>query len=713
MPLKKLFITITALAVLAPLSVFADIRLGEPDTSALSSGLAGYWSMDGSTLNWSANTIQDISGRGNTGTLVLLATTSSEISGKVGGALKFNGTSSYIGLATAFGQPSTVTISVWFKTKATGGAMFGQSSSAPTASPSSFVPALAINPTGTLRGEFWTGAAGAITSSGTVTDGKWHEAVLVGNGTIQYLYLDGILVGSRSGTLAQSWWSVSQIGTGYDGGAGRGICTGWCYFNGSIDDVRLYTRALSPQEVALMYAMGTFQLGNTPGINSSFSIDKIGTNSGLVAYWPLDGNTTNWATGATNDVSGNAYNGRLTGFSTSTAPVAGKIGGSLSFNGSTTYITTGYTIPAQNSATSFTWSVWAKLNATSHANLVIIGNRGGGGATWIKLTPSAFEYNGAVISYTPPTGQWVLLTIVKNGSSFTYYQNGVVVGSATNSGTSPSYTFYMGEDPGYTSDGVLSGALDDVRIYNRALSMQEVQDLYKAGGVNIDHSNTTAGIGINAGLVGYWTFDGQTINWNAKTITDMSGNGNTLTMSGYNAATTTAPTAGKLGQALKFDDTTQSLSHANIAALNFGTGDFAVSFWMRPVSPWDSGSIGIIGQKTDDSHNGWQIYQDSGHLSQLNIRITQQHNFLTNSTIPTGQWTYATFVRKNGAIFWYLNGKLDNSGTDASSISDTGAFYIGYAPTWTAYYPGALDDVRIYGRALSSQEVQQLYQMGR
>ncbi len=47
-------------------------------------------------------------------------------------------------------------------------------------------------------------------------------------------------------------------------------------------------------------------------------------SSGLVGYWPLDGKTTNWATGKTTDLSGQNNAGQLINMSTTTSPVSGN-----------------------------------------------------------------------------------------------------------------------------------------------------------------------------------------------------------------------------------------------------------------------------------------------------------------------------------------------------------------------------------------------------
>ncbi len=81
------------------------------------------------------------------------------------------------------------------------------------------------------------------------------------------------------------------------------------YFSGSLDDVRLYNRALSAQEVQQLYAQGGGTIGQS---------NPVTLSTGLVGYWTLDGSKTNWATGKTTDSSGLGNTGQLIAMSTST-----------------------------------------------------------------------------------------------------------------------------------------------------------------------------------------------------------------------------------------------------------------------------------------------------------------------------------------------------------------------------------------------------------
>jgi Concanavalin A-like lectin/glucanases superfamily len=125
-----------------------------------------------------------------------------------------------------------------------------------------------------------------------------------------------------------------------------------------------------------------------------------------------------------------------------------------------------------------------------------------------------------------------------------------------------------------------NGLIDDVRIYNRALSPDEIKRLYitgAAGKLGVAANNDS----LAQGLVGYWTFDGKDMAGamgitSARTAYDRSGNGNN---GKYWNATNTPAVNGKLGQALEFDGSNNYVNISDPAngSLDFGSESFSIS----------------------------------------------------------------------------------------------------------------------------------------
>jgi hypothetical protein len=455
------------------------------NTVAVSTGLVGYWPLDGSVTNWATGQTRDISGNAYTGQLINMSTSTSPVLGKIGQALNYNGSSSYTGILNNFGLNISApkeTFSVWFKTTSTaGGVLINQTDGQPTATPGNFVPILLVKTDGKLHGELWIGG-GTIASSGTVNDGKWHQAVLVCNGTTQNLYLDGGLVGSMSGTIDQTWWTSTTIGTGYDAVAnnrtGAGV-NGWVYFNGAIDDVRVYNRAFGPADVQQLYHQGASTIGHS----------NVGISNGLIGYWPLDGNTTSWTTDATQDISGNGNTGTLVGMSTTTSPTQGKIGQALQFNGSN-YVeapsSPSLEIGGQQ-VSAFAWIKPSSLQPSAAPTIVSKNNTvddyqlglSAGGVLnvrpcLISTCPSS--------SNTIPFNAWSFVGFTYDGSNIRIYINGALDSTTAFTSTLPtnsSDTFDIGI--GSNKQYPYAGGIDEVRIYNRALNDAEVKQLYNMG----------------------------------------------------------------------------------------------------------------------------------------------------------------------------------------------------------------------------------------
>ncbi|MGH3159997.1 MAG: LamG-like jellyroll fold domain-containing protein [Streptosporangiaceae bacterium] len=182
------------------------------------------------------------------------------VSGSADTSASFNGKSSYATLAPNLIADSTyLTLGLWFKASSgSSGVLYGyQQDPMSDSSGGHYTPALYIGTDGKLRGQFWTGTQNPITSSSSVADGKWHYAVLVGEGSSQALYLDGVKVGSLSGTITQGVQQNTDI-------AGAGFWNGWPeysssnlkgYFSGSIADVAVYPTPLGAKVVTQQYAL--------------------------------------------------------------------------------------------------------------------------------------------------------------------------------------------------------------------------------------------------------------------------------------------------------------------------------------------------------------------------------------------------------------------------------------------------------------------------
>jgi hypothetical protein len=168
----------------------------------------------------------------------------------------------------------------------------------------------------------------------------------------------------------------------------------------------------------------------------------------------------------------------------------------LSFDGSNDYVFPMVTLPPMTLTNTFTWAVWVNSQVLpsegSQVNSIILGNRRDGNNTdftpreFLKLTPTKFEWRPLDSSNNTeypdvPCGVWVHIAVVKDGANIQTYFNGAPASSKTivNAYTN-EMPFFIGGEPGQPNGEHFNGFLDDVRLYDNALTAQEVQDLIGA-----------------------------------------------------------------------------------------------------------------------------------------------------------------------------------------------------------------------------------------
>lgn len=149
---------------------------------------------------------------------------------------------------------------------------------------------------------------------------------------------------------------------------------------------------------------------------------------------------------------------------------------------------------------------------------------------------------------------------------------------------------------------------------------------------------------------------------------------------------------------LYFNGTSSKLVSAISADFRFGTGPFTIEWWMYLTAPWDTvgtGSIGIIGQKAGDSFTGWQVYRDGGYPTKINFRLGLQNNFPSVSTPSVGIWEHWAICRNETALTWYKDGIAESIQTNSYNTNESVILNIGFSQTWSGYFGGYLDDIRI------------------
>ena len=207
--------------------------------------------------------------------------------------------------------------------------------------------------------------------------------------------------------------------------------------------------------------------------------------AGLTAYWPLDETS---GTTAPNLVPMSTYpDGTLQPSTGGAFPMwvaDGMRAQVIEFSGADRQRIDAGVIPALANSDDFSISFWTNQTPGNGGNDVILVSRAetSGGAGWFKFTPTQIEISNdpgntfANINYVDvPNSVWVHHALVKNGGTFNYYRGGVFGGSSTGAGGLNSVFFQMGGDNGFNESW--AGRIDDVALFDMALTLQQVQDL--------------------------------------------------------------------------------------------------------------------------------------------------------------------------------------------------------------------------------------------
>jgi len=289
--------------------------------------------------------------------------------------------------------------------------------------------------------------------------------------------------------------------------------------------------------------------------------------------------------------------------------------------------------------------------------------------------------------------------------SYSGKQNGV-----GNKGSDAAQTLLVGND---TGSRLFDGIMDDLRIYNRVLSADEVSALYKLGeGTHVNVTPDIPNDPLAQGLVGHWTFDGPDMNWASTTAEVLDRSGNNNHGNAVNGVGISSVKLGKIGQALAFDDIDDYVLVPDADSLDFGTGDFSISAWIKP-NEYDN--VHYVLAKGSTLSTGYGFFMQNTYRRMLSILAQQDTGLFYHTSysysIPEGEWAHvSTVVTHNTGteIIFFVNGSFAGSFSTSTilNVSNSSTLKIGQDSD------GSLDDLRMYNRALSPDEVSALYKLG-
>ena len=206
------------------------------------------------------------------------------------------------------------------------------------------------------------------------------------------------------------------------------------------------------------------------------------------------------------------------------------------------------------------------------------------------------------------------------------------------------------------------------------------------------------------GVVGSWHFD----EGSGTTAYDTSGNDNDGTI--YGATWTD----GKFGKALSFDGVDDYVEVPDSDSLDLQT--LTLEVWNKLDALSDTGVLykrsGLPGSLGTNANYQMEIYPpgDGNYYFAFSYRdgSSWQNVYSTNTPIETGKWYHVVMTFDSGTGRVYINGKLDAEKTGLPSLV-TNDYHLVIGAAWNDYFNGIIDEVRIYNRALTPEEISDLY----
>ena len=198
---------------------------------------------------------------------------------------------------------------------------------------------------------------------------------------------------------------------------------------------------------------------------------------------------------------------------------------------------------------------------------------------------------------------------------------------------------------------------------------------------------------------------------NGETVADAKGT-NTGTI--YGATQTT----GKFGNALSFSEANKSyVTTPGSSDLNFGTGNFSISFWMKQ-SGNNGNSNGILSSNIDgdpywtSESNSYLIYFNDA--SSIAVGNTSSWPLCIIDSLGDEAWHEITYVRSGNMLYGYRDGQLaSSSDVTGMSFNSSGSFGLGKQDARDShYFNGLLDDIGVWNRALDDNEISMTYDLG-
>lgn len=472
------------------------------------------------------------------------------------------------------------------------------------------------------------------------------------------------------------------------------------FFQGRIADVRLYSRSLNEAEIAELA-----QQAAAAQVGESFNREPLGLIAGINFNEAL---LTDRGGMLDDVVAGGSVSGN--------AGLDGDTGGSKYFNGTTYYVHPVATVsvpelPAKDHPRSL--CAWvnpyllptAAPAANQYMTLVSYGPDSPNRKFGLFLFNDAGTHylvvagadNDVRYPFVMPLNAWSHVCTTFDGSNARVYVNGTALTGAVTSGTGSTLwdtnpnNFRIARNSGLSNDYFFNGSVDEVRLYDNALTAQQVRSISTH---------------VPAGLVARFDFAGS----GADTV------GLNTDLTAVNSPTYGDDRFYQGSSSMSLATSASQYAQTNIGKFSPSTG-MSAALWIYPNTNWGTTNaanhVHLLNQwgVSGAGNASWALALDDSAQP-----VAMLHNGSTSTvisptlTLPANTWHHLAMTYSSaGGLILYLNGM--NIGSAAAVVPQLSNYPVrigAEAGASAGFFYGHVDDARIYNRQLTAAEVRAL-----
>src|SRR4030042_4517511 len=266
--------------------------------------------------------------------------------------------------------------------------------------------------------------------------------------------------------------------------------------------------------------------------------------------------------------------------------------------------------------------------------------------------------------------------------------------------------FFIGTNENKTD--FWEGSIADVRVYNRALTSNEIAGLF--GSYSDKYGRKLVVTDPGQGLVGYWNFnegEGCIVHGN-------SSNNNYGTLK-PECDIWAEDKNGEQAKALEFNGLDDYIHISDSSSLQI-ENEVSISIWLKPPDTLPDSNMTILRKRAayPEDYSFAFVYnqEDKGYGWAVSSGTTGALDYIkSTNTVLFGQWQHIVVTFDNSERKIYMDNNLIND-TVTSTLANTGSnydLYIGQEADGSDNFKGMIDDIRIYNHALSANEIMSLY----